>query len=166
MTPTRSGSPTGSTGSDADVHTRSRTRTVPPSDLEPDPGPTMFGTAVRPAPGTVPARSDPDQSAAPTRDQASSPSPDQPAPPTGVQPARPEERRALRAARRRRQQLGVACAVLVAFCLGVTILIVVMAGNRTPSPQVVTARPTAAPAPAVTFAVVPGTAVVVPRGRA
>lgn len=47
--------------------------------------------------------------------------------------------RAVRAARRQRRRLAAWCAVIVAFCFGVTILIVIMAGNRTPGSGVVPA---------------------------
>jgi hypothetical protein len=58
-------------------------------------------------------------------------------------------RRARRAARSQRRHLSVGCAVLIAVCLVITILIVGMARNRTPGAQVV--APTsalAAPGPA------------------
>jgi hypothetical protein len=48
-----------------------------------------------------------------------------------------DDRRARRAARHQRRHLSVACAVLIAVCLVITILIVGMARNRTPGPQTV-----------------------------
>ncbi len=72
------------------------------------------------------------------------PAPDQPASPVpdadvvtdpaeaaaGPGPAPPVERRAQRAARRTRRRLAVACGLVVAVCLVLTILIVNMARNR------------------------------------
>lgn len=52
-------------------------------------------------------------------------------------PAPVDDRRARRAARYQRRHLSVGCAVLIAVCLVITILIVGMARNRTPGPQVV-----------------------------
>lgn len=58
------------------------------------------------------------------------------------------DRRARRAARYQRRHLSVGCAVLIAVCLVITILIVGMARNRMPGPQIVV--------PALSFP--PGTA--------
>jgi hypothetical protein len=51
--------------------------------------------------------------------------------------SRLDARRAQRAARQQRRHIAMACAVLVAVCLAITILIVGMARNRTPGAQVV-----------------------------
>ena len=57
-----------------------------------------------------------------------------------------EGRRALRAARRRRRNLALGYGALIAFCLAITILIVILAGNRAPAapgaPGAVAAAPT------------------------
>jgi hypothetical protein len=167
MTPTRSGSPTGSAGSDADVRARSRATPIRPSELQPVAVPPPVDLQPGTHPESFDAVADPAEpaSTAPSPDPAADPNPTLD-PPTTVRPPRHEERRALRAARRRRQRLAVACAALVAFCLGVTILIVVMAGNRTPGPQVVTALPAVSAAPSISLDVVPGDAWVRAWGRA
>jgi hypothetical protein len=135
MTHTRSGSPTGPSSPAAAV--RTRPRSAPSVRPEVTPG---VAPAPTPPPGSEPVS---DGAIGPAREPVSVPPTDRRAAPSRP---RPGDRRAQRAARRRRRRLAVWCAVLVAFCLGVTILIVVMAGNRTPGPQVVAARtPVAAP---------------------
>lgn len=150
MTPTRSSSPAGSAG------TRPRPRipaTIPPPEVRPAPdlGPPAevgpdhdLGPADRNDPTIGPTASPPPGSArSPFEPRAGEADVVSPRAVTGPRPA---ERRAWRAARRRRRQLAVGCALLVALCLGITILIVVMAGNRTPGPQVLTAAPAASAA--------------------
>jgi len=56
--------------------------------------------------------------------------------PVDQQP-RVDRRRAERAERRQRRRISVGCALLVAVCLVITILIVGMARNRNPGAQVV-----------------------------
>ena len=63
---------------------------------------------------------------------------------SGASEPRTDGRRALRQARRHRRRLAVGCAVLVAVCLALTILIVDLARNRTVGPQ--GAAPTSMPA--------------------
>jgi hypothetical protein len=61
-------------------------------------------------------------------------------PPVSTQPAQQPQvdgRRAHRLARHQRRRISIGCAVLVAVCLAITILIVGMARNRTPGAQVV-----------------------------
>jgi hypothetical protein len=61
-------------------------------------------------------------------------------PPVSALPARQPQvdgRRAHRIARHQRRRISIGCAVLVAVCLVITILIVGMARNRTPGAQVV-----------------------------
>ncbi|MGH9078607.1 MAG: hypothetical protein ACRDYE_00760 [Acidimicrobiales bacterium] len=169
MTHTRSGSRRGTTGPIAAVRTR----------------PLAAPPVVRPE--IVPARLDPGPPAGPepapdgTIDPAWGPVPSAPPPaaprPAADQPAasrqtRPDDRRAQRAARRRRRRLAVWCAVLIAFCLAMTILIVVMAGNRTPGPGVVAgpapvaAPPARAPVSLAALVVPPGNRSQMPgRGR-
>lgn len=54
--------------------------------------------------------------------------------PAAVPPSEPEPtRRALREARRRRQKLAIFCALAIAACLALTILIVDLARDRPPS---------------------------------
>jgi hypothetical protein len=57
--------------------------------------------------------------------------------PTDSPPSEPrtDGRRALREARRHRRRLAVGCALLVAVCLVITILIVDLARNRASGPQ-------------------------------
>ncbi|HEV3280100.1 MAG TPA: hypothetical protein VG032_00715 [Acidimicrobiales bacterium] len=130
MTHTRSGAPPGPTDPVSTVGTRTR---ATPAVVRPEVAPE--------APSLVP----PDEGAAPD------PAPATPAttaridpPPAPARP-RPDDRRAQRAARRHRRRLAAWCAVLVAFCLAVTILIVTMAGNRTPGPQAIAAVAPASP---------------------
>jgi hypothetical protein len=164
MTPTRSGSPS-STGARADVRTRPRAAPVaPPSELQPElRPPSELQPELRPPTPAEPVV-EPVAVGPAVAEQPPLPTPTPP--PTSTAPPRPEERRALRAARRRRRQLAIGCAVVVAFCLGVTILIVVMAGNRTPGAQAVTPLPPASAASAAPLHVVPGTAGLGGWGRA
>ncbi|MGP0110845.1 MAG: hypothetical protein ACLPR9_18660 [Acidimicrobiales bacterium] len=57
--------------------------------------------------------------------------------PPGPSPDRPrtDGRRALREVRRQRRRLSVLCAVVVAVCLALTILVVDLARNRAAGPQ-------------------------------
>ncbi len=122
--------------------------------------PTGSGTTARsaglyplapPAPATVPGDG-PDTGA------ASDPRPADPVPvqppgevatgplsatpePDPEQDARAEGRRALRAARKRRRRVSLGCAALIAVCTAITLIIVGMARERSPGPQVV--RPVA-----------------------
>jgi len=147
MTPTRSGSPPGPqsraarTPAGAPVAPGRRYPVVapepsPPSESSPAP------ESVRPAPPSEPAvppgaPPDPPSVSAPAGEHAAPVAPDLPGtgPSSPVPVARSDHRRAQRAARRHRRRLAVWCGVVVAFCFGVTILIVLMAGNRAPGPQ-------------------------------
>jgi hypothetical protein len=74
-----------------------------------------------------------------------------------TQPGPPVDgRRAHRAARQQRRHLAVGCAVLIAACLVITILIVAMARSRTPGTQVMV------PALAVAVPVYPDSLALVP----
>jgi hypothetical protein len=69
---------------------------------------------------------------------------------------RVDGRRAHRAARQQRRHLAVGCAVLIAACLVITILIVDMARSRTPGTQVIVpALAVAAPAHPDSHSVIP-----------
>jgi hypothetical protein len=58
---------------------------------------------------------------------------------------RAEGRQALRAARRQRRRISIGCAVLVAVCMAITVLIVDLARDRTSGPQVVLPSASAVP---------------------
>ncbi len=124
MTPTRSGSPPGPAS--GAVRTAGAPA-APPHHRDPAvPGAPI---AVEPAPGRPPGAELAPGPAAPIAtpsDAAVDAAP-------RSAPGRADQRRAQRAARRARRRLALWCAVVVAFCLGVTILIVIMAGNRAPA---------------------------------
>ncbi len=60
-----------------------------------------------------------------------------PAEPEVASDARTEGRREMRAARRRRRRISIGCAVLIAACTAVTLLVVAIARDRSPNPLVV-----------------------------
>jgi hypothetical protein len=115
----------GSTRPSADPYAALRT-----DRHEPEPA-----TGIDPPPdslsGTPPTADDGETAHAALAEEALE---DSPAP---EHPSRPDGRRAQRAARHQRRNISVACAVLIAVCLVITILIVGMARNRSPGVQVV-----------------------------
>ena len=86
--------------------------------------------------GTKPGESEPEESGT---TPSAGPYPD----PDGS--ARANGRQALRAARRRRRRISIGCAVFIAGCTGITLLIVGIASSRSSSPPVVTAATASLP---------------------
>lgn len=125
------------------------TTTSPP---RPYPKPTMDPTpAVDPAPQVDPSPPaadvedalpapavDGDPGAGPRPEPAGSEDPPATADRSPEPDSRAETRRALRAARRRRRRVMVACGLVIAVCLVLTVLIVGIARDRRPGPRVVT----------------------------
>jgi len=120
-----------------------RPHRVPGSLVSDDPVGDPGASPPLPAPTVAPT--DPGPAPAPSAiEPVPAPGPD-PEEPAGD--ARTESRSALRAARRRRRRISIVCAVLIAVCTALTLLIVAVARDRTPGPQVVI--------PAASFAVSP-----------
>ncbi len=68
---------------------------------------------------------------------------------------RVEGRRQVRAARKRRRRISIVCAVLIALCTALTLLIVAIARTHTPDPMVVSPTAMAVTAPGVGHQAVP-----------
>ncbi len=108
----------------------------PPSTIAPvtAPIPVTVPVATPQAPSQAPPATAPEDAPEATPDQAAAadPKPD----------ARAETMRALRVARRRRRHLMLVCAVIIAVCVVLTLLIVGIARDRRPGSQVVLAGAT------------------------
>ncbi len=72
---------------------------------------------------------------------------------------RAKGRQALRAARRRRRRISIVCAVFVAGCTAITLLIVGIASSRASSPQAVTPSAPMFPDVHVDYAALPSRAI-------
>lgn len=82
-------------------------------------------------------------------DEQEAPEPDtRPEPDRRADP-RTEGRRQLRAARKRRRRISIGCALLIAVCTAVTLVIVAVARDRSPSLLVVTPPPAPVSSPPV-----------------
>jgi hypothetical protein len=100
------------------------------------PGAPPVGDPGTNRPDPPPTGPEPDDRAPPAIDPVVDPEPEPELDPGHEVPN--ESRSALRAARRRRRRLSIVCAVLIALCTALTLLIVAVARDRTPGPQVVT----------------------------